>query len=577
MLGRGVRDSVLEVDTEDGTVTEGPQIANSFNNFFINIVSRLTEGLPQGINLAYFDSITRINQSCFLFPADESEVCAILRSMPNKGNSLTDIKPSILLSALGTVGPLIAHLYNLCIEVGLYPNILKIGRVIPVFKSGDKKCMSNYRPITTLTTINKIFELLTHSRMSKFIDRFQVLSNLQFGFRRASSTTAAIFKVITDILRAFNEKSYTVALFLDLKKAFDTVDRNILIHKLSIKGFRGVVNSFLSSYLSNRKQYVCIDNHTSDTGTINSGVPQGSVLGPLLFNIFIDDIVNIKTAKKVLFADDAVFYINEKSLELCINKVNLLIEELSAWLRNNKLIPNVEKTKLMMFTPRPVDELPDIFFNGSKLEWVDSIKYLGIIIDNRLSFIPQATQVNHKMSKIQGVFYSLSSLVPQSTLVTLYYSLVFPILIQNIIIWGGIPEANLRGIKTTLNKILRHILKVKYDENNIPLMPTSEMYKTLNLLKFDDVYKYFLLKFIHDVFYRQSDFFNEYYAPLLPSHSYSTRRVRMNLPSVRLEIEKQSTLFQTCKLLNELPPELLEPQSKGTLKSKFKCMVIAQY
>ena len=209
----------------------------------------------------------------------------------------------------------------------------------------------------------------------------------------------------------------------------------------------------------------------------------------------------------MLFADDAVFYINEKSLELCINKVNLLIEELSAWLRNNKLIPNVEKTKLMMFTPRPVDELPDIFFNGSKLEWVDSIKYLGIIIDNRLSFIPQATQVNHKMSKIQGVFYSLSSLVPQSTLVTLYYSLVFPILIQNIIIWGGIPEANLRGIKTTLNKILRHILKVKYDENNIPLMPTSEMYKTLNLLKFDDVYKYFLLKFIHDVFYRQSDFF----------------------------------------------------------------------
>ena len=156
--------------------------------------------------------------------------------MPNKGNSLTDIKPSILLSVLGTVGPLIAHLYNLCIEVGLYPNILKIGRVIPVFKSGDKKCMSNYRPITTLTTINKIFELLTHSRMSKFIDRFQVLSNLQFGFRRASSTTAAIFKVITDILRAFNEKSYTVALFLDLKKAFDTVDRNMLIHKLSIKG-----------------------------------------------------------------------------------------------------------------------------------------------------------------------------------------------------------------------------------------------------------------------------------------------------------------------------------------------------
>ena len=577
LLGRGEREPVRTVVTEDGSVIEGPQIANSFNNYFINIVSRLTRGFPQGIDFNCFEGIRRIDQTCFLAPTDESEVRAILRSMPNKGNSLSDIKPSILLSVVDTVASLIAYLYNLCIEVGVYPIILKIGRVIPVFKSGDKKSMGNYRPITTLTTINKIFEILTHSRMSKFIDRFQVLSNLQFGFRKASSTTAAIFKFVSDILPTFNEKSYTIALFLDLKKAFDTVDRDILIHKLSIKGFRGVVNSFLSSYLSNREQYTCVENHTSDTGTINSGVPQGSVLGPLLFNIFIDDIVNINIAKKVLFADDAVFYINEKSLELCIRKVNMLIEELSSWLRNNKLIPNVAKTKLMLFTPRPIDELPDVFFSGVKLEWVTSIKYLGIIIDNKLSFTPQSTQVYHRLSKMQGIFYSLSSLVPQSTLITLYYSLVYPIIIQNIIIWGGIPEANLRNIKTTLNKILRNILRVEYDENNIPLISTSEMYKTLKFLKFEDVYRYFLLKFIHDVFYRQTEFFNEYFAPLLPSHSYGTRGVRINLPSVRLEIGKQSTLFQTCKLVNELPTELLEPQADGTLKKKYKSMVISQY
>ena len=155
----------------------------------------------------------------------------------------------------------------------------------------------------------------------------------------------------------------------------------------------------------------------------------------------------------------------------------------------------------MLFTPRFVDELPDVFFNGVKLEWVTSIKYLGILIDNRLSFALQSAYVHRRLSKMQGIFYSLSSLVPRCTLITLYYSLVYPIIIQNIIIWGGIPQANLVSIKTTLNKILRNILKVEYDENNIPLMPTGEMYKTLNLLKFDDVYKYFLLKFIHDVFY----------------------------------------------------------------------------
>ena len=255
----------------------------------------------------------------------------------------------------------------------------------------------------------------------------------------------------------------------------------------------------------------------------------------------------------------------------------MLICELSTWLRNNKLIPNVTKTKLMLFTPRPVDVLPDVYFNGVKLEWVTSIKYLGIVIDNKLSFTLQSTEVFHKLSKIQGVFYSLSSLVPQSTLITLYYSLVYPVLIQNIIIWGGIPEANLRGIEIALNKILRNILKVKHDENNIPLMSTGEMYKMLNLLKFNDVYRYFLLRFIHDIFYKRTDFFNDYYAPLLPTHSYGTRRIKINLPPVRLEIEKQSTIFQTCKLLNEIPTELLEPQAKETLKKKFKKMAISQY
>ena len=160
---------------------------------------------------------------------------------------------------------------------------------------------------------------------------------------------------------------------------------------------------------------------------------------------------------------------------------------------------------------------------------------------------------------------------------TLYYSLVYPIIIQNIIIWGGVPEANLRNIKIAMNKILRYILRVEYDDNGVPLMATSEMYKTLKLLKFDDIYRYFLLKFIHDAFYRKTEIFREYYAPLLPSHSYGTRGIRINLPSIRLEVEKQSTVFQSCKLFNELPCDILEPRSIGVLKAKYRCYAISRY
>ena len=160
---------------------------------------------------------------------DEIGVTGILKVMPNRGTSIVDIKSSILLSISDIFCKVMAYLYNLSISNGIYPKLLKIGRVIPIFKSGDPLKSNNYRPITNLLNINKIFELLTYNRIMKFIDRFDLLTNHQFGFRKAKNTTQAIFKLTTDMLHTFNEKSYTVALFLDLSKAFDTISREILV------------------------------------------------------------------------------------------------------------------------------------------------------------------------------------------------------------------------------------------------------------------------------------------------------------------------------------------------------------
>ena len=159
----------------------------------------------------------------------------------------------------------------------------------------------------------------------------------------------AIFNLTNDILKTFNSKQFTIALFLDLKKAFDTVNLNILLHKLSFYGVRGNDLNFIRSYLTNRRQYVNINGSSSGVKNVSVGVPQGSVLGPLFFNIFINDICSISTAKKILFANDAVFYITDSSLQSCIYKLNQLFNQLSKWLLNNKLIANGSKSKLMIY------------------------------------------------------------------------------------------------------------------------------------------------------------------------------------------------------------------------------------
>ena len=204
MLGRGRQESVHRIVTEGGGTVEGPNLADHFNTYFTSIVSRITESLPRVINFNYLNSLNRIPHTCFLMPTDEMEVAGILKAMPNKGNSIVDIKPNILLLISDIFCRVVAHLYNLSIFSGIYPKLLKIGRVIPVFKSGDPSKINNYRPITNLLNINKIFELLTYNRIMKFVDRFDLLTDRQYGFRKAKSTTQAIFKLTTDMLRTFH-------------------------------------------------------------------------------------------------------------------------------------------------------------------------------------------------------------------------------------------------------------------------------------------------------------------------------------------------------------------------------------
>ena len=577
LRNKGRKNEIIKILDTNNVEIDGDKVADCFNDYFINVADKLIENLPSNINYEYFHRITPVPDSCVVLPTCCDEICGLLRSFPDKCNRLFDIRPKLLIMILDKIMPILVFLFNKCLSDGTYPDVLKIARVVPIFKSGNPNNVSNYRPISNLSTINKLFEKILHTRLNSYLENYNIISEFQFGFRKSCNTTLAVFTFVTDILKTFNKKMYTAALFVDLKKAFDTVNSEILLNKLSRCGIRGVAGSLLRSYLQNRQQYTDVNNSISLMKPVKIGVPQGSVLGPLLFNMFINDITNIEAANKILFADDAVFYVTDVSLAVCIDKLNSCISELSQWFHNNKLTLNTEKTKLIMFSPRIVNNLPIIYFNNKVIQWVKSIKYLGIIIDCNLNFVMQSKEIVNKLSKLHGVFYSLKNFIPRNVLVNMYYSLVYSTVTYGVIIWGGVAESNSNNIKTMLNKIIRCIFNIGRNENNIPLVHVRDMYREAGMLQYHDIYKFYLLKFAHFLLYNRYDIFDKYFSCLLPRHSYGTRNVRINLPSIRLNIEKQSARYRCCVLINELDECFLQPQSNAQLKRIFRNHCLQNY
>lgn len=575
ILDRSPKNNCIELKKDSIKVEEG-EMVNMFNCHFSSIAQRLVNELPL-INDIFTIHSPRNSNVCNFDEITVTEVKEVILSFKNKNVNKNEIKPFLLCEIANYISPVLCKIFNDCVNSCIYPDNFKIARVVPVYKSGDNSNVNNFRPISTLPVFSKMYESLISSRLSDFIESENILTNHQYAFRKNCSTTLAILELTSNILKSFNEKSYTVALFLDLSKAFDTIDKSLLLKKLDHYGVRGSFNDFLSSYLSNRKQFVQYNDFNSDYKPITTGLMQGSILSTILFNIFFNDIshmANSHNFKCTLFADDAVFYFKSESFIDAINGMRSFIDILSKWLVLNKLTPNTSKTKLMIFTPCVIEQqLPELFFNNTVLEWVEHFKYLGVLLDNKLTFKYHIKELCNKLSKVRGILYASSPFLNRKCSLLVYFSLGYSLLSQSIILFGGNFDTVLEPVRVILNNILRVILKVRKDENGIPLMHINDMYFSLGLLKFDDIYKYFLLKFLRRAIFDDADLFNVYFSPLVPTHNYPTRR-HLNIPPIRVEIERHSPIYQAVGLFNSVPSFLLEPMTDLKFKRVFKeyCM-----
>ena len=377
------------LNTDIGSLTASKDIANHFNKFFTEIGPRLSENVPSSLhNFSHYLGEAKQNEF-ILSPVTEAELLCTINLLNDSAAGFDEIPSSLIKKTASILSPVLLHLCNCSFASGIFPNLLKTAKVTPVFKSGDNCLADNFRPISVLCTLNRILESLMKDRLSKFCQNNNLIAEQQYGFQPNKSTESAVTTLTDHILTQMDNNKFTIGIFLDFSKAFDTVDHQILLRKLENCGIKGTSLAWFQSYLNNRKQFVHLNNEFSEWLQIKCGVPQGSILGPILFLLYINDIINSsKLLKFVLFADDSTLYASHSDLNYLISSVNQEITYVKQWIDANKLTLNVKKTHYIIFARlrKKISIEPIIKINNDTLNRVYDTKFLGVTLDSHLSW-----------------------------------------------------------------------------------------------------------------------------------------------------------------------------------------------
>jgi len=489
VAGRSKSRSVMKQATRNGKTFRGHEVADQFNSYFKEIPLKLKSNLPRntGNFKKYLEKVPKVKHALRLQSLERDEVFLALRSMkPKKGPDGVGIPPIILNKLrLQLVHPLTVF-FNRCIQAAQWPDDMKISRVIPIPKKQGAIDVTDFRPISLVNSISKVFERLVYNKILHHLEINNVLSKNQFGFRRGHTTSHAISKLVSEInINKFKGRKVALTL-LDISKAFDTIDCDVMLAKLEHYGLDASYRQLIASYLKDRKQFVDVGGFKSTPTVLQPiGVPQGSILGPLLFLVYINDLNFLFKNDEcrpiiITFADDtAIILANKTEVGLCSGLTSSL-KLVMDWFTTNKLTVNNNKTKLLLFGKHSGRH--NITMKGQILLPVKKAKYLGMIIDNKLSL---QEHVNSLLSKLKSGAFLLRccrQFLSKQARLFVYNATVNCHIHYCLPIWGNLVKSGaLKKVAVVQKRGIRHIAKVG------PLSHTGELFKKLSLLKVEDM------------------------------------------------------------------------------------------
>ena len=475
------------------TITDKISICNEFNSFFTNIGPKLADKINTQNKKCYQTYLKNRILTSFAFDfVDENDVTkhiSMLRTKKSYGHD--GISMRLLKFLLPAVIKLLTIVINQSLATGIFPDKLKTAKVMPFFKKDGITLMDNYRPVSLLTSTSKVFEKVVFTQLYEYFDKNNLLYSSQYGFRKIHSTEMAGLELTDRILKDIDNKDASLTIFMDLSKAFDTLDHQILLTKLKYYGVNDTPLKWFSNYLTGRQQYVEIDDNRSGLLPLTTGVPQGSILGSLLFLIYMNDIPEATDYFDfILYADDTSLYDNIQIPCTSPLDINNELRYVHDWLAVNKLSLNVKKTKYMVFHAlnKNVDGLVSpVHIDNIPIERVCDFNFLGLNLNENLSWKSHIDIIANTITKFSGVLNRLKRFLPGNILRTLYCSMVQSRLTYCILAWGF----NYQRLVKIQKRFMRIITNSKYNALSEPL------FKSLELLNIQRLFDLNCLKFVY--------------------------------------------------------------------------------
>lgn len=568
-LGRA-RSSEIRLKNDNGDYVTNNEMCEMFNDFFVNIPKVLKSKIRYfpGDNFNMFDTLTPVRYSFHFCATYEEEVLEFVSKLQiNKSPGHDDVNTKMLKVCEDVVLPKLIAVFNTIINTSVYPDILKISKIVPIPKGKGLCSIDSFRPIALLSLFDKLLEKVLHRQLTAYFEDNNLLYRFQFGFKKGSGTQEAIVNVVNTICEGLDNGYGGVAgVFYDLSKAFDLVDHEILLRKLRFYGIVGNAHKLIESYLRNRKQFVQIDGCSSRMEDIQYGVPQGSVLGPLLFTVYLNDIANMKLhGKLIMYADDmSLFYpyCHEVILKAQIEHDANAIHDFA---RINGLVLNSEKTRIVRFRPHASGSNDfNVSICGRNVIENTCLKYLGIHFQSNLSWNSHMQYLKSKVTPAIGLLYKFKNKFDKDTKLLLYNALIHSHYNYLPMIYAGKKNADFKSLQRSQNKALRIVY-------NLPQRYCTELlFKNISktTLPICGLYKMQLLtymyKSLNNIGYHVITFNQN-------QTRFNTRNSdNLHVKRCRLETTRQRIEHSGCSEYNHLPQSIKNIPRISSFKSNLK-------